>query len=478
MIAYKRLNGNMIKALVLFKSLRARFLLESASLQNKNRYSLIVKSINFSLFKNNGEYFYKDSENEINLSKSINFTLPILKDLESIDRKDFDFFLYLEYFRKKAPALPTELQSLSMLSLGGIGYLGYEFFSECEKVTFDKPALYDAPECYFVFPKESVIFDHFYDEMYLVCNSYSGLNINCEEILEILEMDVDNFNIEKSPEVEVDSKIIYEDGKEWFTSGVDDITKKIYEGVFLQAVLSRAINVKSNIPPLKFYEELRRKNPSPYMYYLDFVDFKIIGASPEVMLTCENNEAILKPIAGTRARGEDLREDLELEKELLNDEKENAEHLMLVDLARNDLGRCGLGGSVSVSTFKIIEKYSNVMHIVSEVRAKLDSKYSALDCLKCSFPAGTVSGAPKIMAIEVLKDLETHRRGIYAGCIGYIKANGDLDSALTIRTAIFKDGVYYLRAGAGIVLDSHKDKEFQETNNKLKSLLDILKINV
>lgn len=477
---YKRLNGNMFTPLGLFKSLKANFLLESASLKSvKGRYSLIVKSINFGILKENDKYFFKSDildPKKYDLSES--YDLTILKEFQrATQNQNLDFLKILDVFRNfSGDLIQEELKELP-LPLGGLGYLGYEFFNECETFSFSKESLYNAPNCYFVFPKECIIFDHFYDEIYIIVSSYKGINIDLELILNKLEKEVLNANVQNSIQsTEIKSKIIYEDDKKTFLKNVDFLKNEIYQGRFLQCVISRAIAVKSNIEPLEFYEKLRRSNPSPYMFYLNFNDFYVIGASPEVMIECKYGISRLRPIAGTKKRGISAIEDKELECELLNDEKEAAEHLMLVDLARNDLGSSAEIGSVKVSAFRHVEYYSSVIHIVSEVTAKIDSKYTTQDCLKRSFPAGTVSGAPKIESIKAINELEKYSRNIYGGAICYFKHNGDLDSAITIRTAVFQNDVYYLRAGAGIVMDSVPESEYLETISKMKSLLDILKI--
>ena len=205
------------------------------------------------------------------------------------------------------------------------------------------------------------------------------------------------------------------------------------------------------------------------MYYLDFKDLKIVGASPEMLLRCEEKILVTRPIAGTRRRGKDEEEDRKLEKELLSDPKERAEHIMLVDLARNDLGRVAKKESVKVPAFMKIEKFSHVMHIVSEVQATLDKKYDMFDALKACFPAGTVSGAPKVRAMQIINELEPHKRGIYAGCVGYFSFTDSLDTCIIIRTIIFRKKYAYVQAGAGIVFDSKKEREYQETVNKAKA---------
>jgi len=220
---------------------------------------------------------------------------------------------------------------------------------------------------------------------------------------------------------------------------------------------------------------LRSINPSPYLYYLKLKDFVVVGSSPEMLIRCENGLIETRPIAGTRPRGRDESQDNKLASDLLKDKKERAEHIMLVDLGRNDLGRVAVGGSVKVKDFMTVEKYSHVMHIVSSVVAKLDKKYDVFDVLSAAFPAGTLSGAPKIRAMEIIDELEDLRRGLYGGCVGYFSFSGNLDACITIRTIVIKKGFCYIQAGAGIVLDSVPEKEYEETQNKARALIKAIK---
>ena len=239
----------------------------------------------------------------------------------------------------------------------------------------------------------------------------------------------------------------------------------------MQVVLSQRLSNKFESDPFDYYRYLRKLNPSPYMYYLNIQDFQIIGSSPEILVKCENNEVTVRPIAGTRKRGKNNDADESLKSELLKDPKELAEHLMLIDLGRNDIGRITKTGSVKVTEKMIVEKYSHVMHIVSNVCGTKEDCITPMNILKATFPAGTVSGAPKIRAMEIIAELEPTKRGIYSGAIGYISWNGNLNTAIAIRTAIVKNKQIYVQAGAGIVYDSDPDKEWEETMNKAKALL-------
>jgi anthranilate synthase component 1 len=240
----------------------------------------------------------------------------------------------------------------------------------------------------------------------------------------------------------------------------------IVDGDIMQVVLSQRMSKPYAATPLALYRALRTLNPSPYMFYFDFEDFHVVGASPEILVRLEDGNVTLRPIAGTRKRGKTVEEDEALAAELLADEKERAEHLMLLDLGRNDVGRVAQTGSVKVTEQFVIERYSHVMHIVSNVEGRLKPELDALAVLRATFPAGTVSGAPKVRAMEIIDELEPVKRGIYAGAVGYLGFHGDMDLAIAIRTAVIKDGRIHVQAGAGIVADSDPASEWQETQNK------------
>jgi anthranilate synthase component 1 len=238
----------------------------------------------------------------------------------------------------------------------------------------------------------------------------------------------------------------------------------------MQVVLSQRLSIPFEAPSLDLYRALRSLNPSPYMYYLDLDDFQIVGSSPEILVRLEDEEVTVRPIAGTRRRGYTEEEDRALEAELLADPKELAEHLMLIDLGRNDAGRVSVTGSVKLTEKMVVERYSHVMHIVSNVTGQLVPDESAIDVLRATFPAGTVSGAPKIRAMEIINELEPVKRGVYSGAVGYLAWNGNMDTAIAIRTAVIKDGNLHIQAGAGIVYDSRPELEWKETMNKARAI--------
>ena len=259
--------------------------------------------------------------------------------------------------------------------------------------------------------------------------------------------------------------------KEDFETGVSKAKEHIYAGDVIQVVLSQRLAQATDASPFSIYRSLRCVNPSPYMYYLQLGDFHIVGASPELLVRVEDGIVSTHPIAGTRPRGKNAAQDLTMEEELRTDEKERAEHIMLVDLGRNDIGRVSVPGTVEVTQLMDVERYSHVMHLVSHVQGKLKEDVSSFDALRACFPAGTVSGAPKIRAMEIIAELETDKRGPYAGAVGYFDFSGNLDTAITIRTIVIKDGIAYIQAGGGIVADSIPEMEYEESLNKARALL-------
>jgi anthranilate synthase component 1 len=260
-------------------------------------------------------------------------------------------------------------------------------------------------------------------------------------------------------------------GQAAYHKAVERAKHYIFEGDVMQVVPSQRMSKPFRAAPLALYRALRTINPSPYMYYFDFGGFHVVGASPEILARLEGDTVTVRPIAGTRRRGATPTEDVALEKELLADEKERAEHLMLMDLGRNDAGRVAQTGSVKVTEQMIVERYSHVMHIVSNVEGKLKPGLNAIDVLRATFPAGTVSGAPKVRAMEIIDELEPVKRGIYAGAVGYLGFHGNMDVAIALRTAVVKNGMLYVQAGGGIVADSQPEAEWQETQSKARALL-------
>ncbi len=367
---------------------------------------------------------------------------------------------------------------------GFVGYLGYDVVRFYEPIKGTLNDELDTFDSYFVLPKFLIIFDHLKKQVEFLSflhlkdgknlkRTYNNEIKHLRKLVDLVLIPVklaslELLSIKKRRNMRLTKlgKIKSNFKKKDFIKAVKKTKQYIKEGEIIQAVISQRFTVKFISDPFIVYRYLRLLNPSPYMYYLNFMDIKIAGSSPEMLLRCENNNLTTRPIAGTRRRGRNDKEDFLLAKELLGDKKERAEHIMLVDLGRNDLGRVAKEGSVEVPVFMDVEKFSHVMHIVSEVKALLSRGQDTFSALKACFPAGTVSGAPKVRAMQIINQLEPDKRGIYAGCIGYFSFTKSLDTCIIIRTIIFKDNKAYIQAGAGIVADSKPLAEYQETVNK------------
>ena len=379
----------------------------------------------------------------------------------------------------------TPIEGLPRLFGGGVGYFGYELVRFIEKLP--KRAIDDLsiPDCLLVFAGTILVFDHLTHQLWIIVNiplkikgisievAYNQAIVQIEEVITQLKNSQSHY-LEDQNEVGEKSKPLPQTQSnvtpEEFMNKVKKVKDYILAGDTFQVVLSQRFTRKVTIPPLKIYRSLRSLNPSPYMYYLNYGEIQVVGASPEPLVRLTGELVESKPIAGTRPRGKNEVEDIELEKDMLNDEKEKAEHTMLVDLARNDLGRICRPGTVEVSNFMKVEKFSHVMHLVSEVEGRIQPTKDAFNVLEACFPAGTVSGAPKVRAMEIIDELEPNSRGPYAGAVGYIGFNGNMDTCITIRTIIFKGEQAYIQVGAGIVADSIPEMEYQETLNKSKAM--------
>lgn len=357
---------------------------------------------------------------------------------------------------------------------GAIGYIGYDAIREYEAIEERLEDEINMPDVHLMFYQEVVVFDHKQQTVTLVVleGESKRTEAEIEKKLDGLEQEVRSGTEEASSELEPLSFSAAID-REDFMARVKQAKQRIVDGDIFQVVLSQRMVADFPVDPFSFYRKLRVANPSPYMFYVDFSDYIVLGASPESLIKVSDQTVVTNPIAGTRPRGKTPEEDEAYAEDLLSDEKERAEHKMLVDLSRNDLGRIAEVGSVSVDTYMEVERYQHVMHIVSEVSGKLAEGMTGLDALITTLPAGTVSGAPKIRAMQIVNELEDTLRGVYSGSIGYINMNGDLDLALAIRTMIVKEKKAYVQAGAGIVYDSDPASEYQETLNKAKSLLEV-----
>ncbi len=376
---------------------------------------------------------------------------------------------------------PVALPGLPRFSGGAVGFIGYEFIHDIEPVV-PRPPRDDlkTPTMYFLIADELLVFDRVAQTITVVVNAvlngqppaeaYEEAVAEIERLVSLLEQPSENLPVDvprETPEVPVSSNLT----KEVFMANVERAKKYITAGDIIQVVGSQRFSTPFTASPVDLYRAARSINPSPYMFLLELDGFALVGASPEVHVRCEDGRVEIRPIAGTRQRGQTPDEDQALETELLADPKERAEHVMLVDLARNDVGRVCDFGSVRVRDLMVIERYSHVMHIVSHVEGRLSAGRTPYDLMRATFPAGTLSGAPKIRAMQIIAELEQNARGPYGGCVGYFSFNGNLDSCITIRTALLKDGAAYVQAGGGWVNDSTPEAEFQETVNKSKAML-------
>jgi anthranilate synthase component 1 len=358
---------------------------------------------------------------------------------------------------------------------GGIGYLSYEFAKHCDTIRFQKREdPLGMPDACFIFGHVFVVFDHYTDLLYLIGINYKEHEVDLGAAVAETEARINDldFNYLQDEERSYTAELV-ENGtdRKDYMDRVEALKKEIVAGNLLQGVPSRRLQIRTELPAIEAYRRLRRANPSPYQFFVDFGAYQLFGASPEMHVKVKEGEVTIRPIAGTRRRGSSREQDRSLERDLLSDPKERAEHLMLVDLARNDIGRVSRPGSVHVASLMGIEHYSHVMHIVSEARGTLEEGRTGADAVRATFPAGTVSGAPKIQAIETIDRLEPFPRRFYAGVVGYMEPGGDLDTCIAIRSAMKRDDILTLQAGGGVVHDSTPEREFEETTEKLGALL-------
>jgi len=434
------------------------FLFESVINNSDGNYSFIFIGEKERVKYENNKTYYFDGEKEIIL-----------------DTDPFSFFK--EYYKKIDKNYYRELTKKLNIGFvdGFVGYIGYDMvkvFEPVLKSVMDN--LKDEtniPDLYMIRPKIVLGYSHKSSTLTVIIND-ENLEDKLQKIKEKINSTYTHKPLKKI-KILKEPEFIF--SKEKFFEMVERAKENIKAGDIFQIVLSNRLKVKAIVDRLSFYRKLRSKNPSPYLYYLDIDDFAIIGSSPEVMVRLTDDVILLRPIAGTRKRGETLKRDLELEKDMINDKKEVAEHIMLVDLGRNDVGRVAKAGSVKVEELMRVERYSHVMHMVSDVVGILDKKYDMFDLFKATFTAGTMTGAPKIKAMELIAKYEGIKRGYYAGSIGYFGFDGNMDSAITIRTALIKGDEIIFQAGAGIVADSKKELEYKEVNNKLGALIATLK---
>ncbi len=374
---------------------------------------------------------------------------------------------------------PVSLPGLPRFFGGAVGYLGYDMVRHFENLPAEKPAVIGAYDSYFVVTDTILIFDNVSQKIKVVSNAHlNGSNspkAAYEQALAKIDALISKLKtpLAVSSAGRVAKKVTFVSNvtREGFEEAVEKAKEYIRAGDIFQVVLSQRFSSELTVEPLDIYRVLRTLNPSPYMFFLRLDDIAVVGASPEVMVRKEGTKAELRPIAGTRPRSADPAEDTRLEREMLADPKERAEHIMLVDLGRNDLGRVCTTGSVKVTELMVVERYSHVMHIVSNVQGELEEGRDAFDVVRATFPAGTLSGAPKVRAMEIIDELEPVRREVYGGAVGYFSFSGNMDLAIAIRTLVIKDGKVHLQSGAGIVADSNPAAEWQETVNKAMAVV-------
>ncbi|WP_415279161.1 anthranilate synthase component I [Candidatus Pelagibacter sp. Uisw_094] len=383
----------------------------------------------------------------------------------------------IEEFKFKTPVgLPPICSLIS-------GYFSYDSIRYVEKIPNKCKDDLKLPDVRLLRPRTLIIHDNLKKKIFYIINifndekilnykkKYFAIENEINDLLTKASLIKNNSNSNTKTNIKVKSNT----SKNRFLRMVNEAKKYIKIGDIFQVVLSQRFEAKLSKTPLEIYKKLRITNPSPFMYFFNFEDFQIIGASPEILVRLRDNKITVRPIAGTRPRGKNLKQDNFFAKDLLKDKKELSEHLMLLDLGRNDAGKVSKIGTVKVTESFMIEKYSHVMHIVSNVMGIYNSKFSKFKSLLAGFPAGTVSGAPKIRAMEIIDELETTKRKVYAGGIGYFSANGEFDTCIALRTAVAKNKKFYVQAGAGIVADSNPIKEYEETVNKAKALMNALK---
>jgi anthranilate synthase component I len=403
------------------------------------------------------------------------FSVQVMQGDEVLERhEDTNPLDFVKTFQSRYKTPPYE--GLPRFTGGLAGYFGYETIRYIEKrlAGSQKPDIIGTPDVLLMVSEEIAVVDNLSGKLYFIVyanpeddDAYDKAHQRIQALMQQLRQ---NVIIPTSQQTEA-TVATSEFGEENFKSVVKKAQNYILEGDIMQVVLSQRLSQDFTGSPLSLYRALRSLNPSPYMFYYDMGDHHVVGASPEILVRLENGVVTARPIAGTRPRGKTRDEDISLASELLADPKECAEHVQLMDLGRNDVGRVAQTGTVKVTENMMIERYSHVMHIVSNVEGKLKPNMDAIDVLKATFPAGTVSGAPKVRAMQIIDEFEPSKRGIYAGAVGYLGFNGDMDVAIAIRTGVIKNKKLYVQAGAGIVADSVPQSEWDETQNKAKAVI-------
>lgn len=411
--------------------------------------------------------------------KAFGDSITLETDGEIIEEHDCeDPLAFVEQFQQRYRV--PELDHLPRFNGGLVGYFGYDCVRYVEpKLKASQPLdTIGTPDILLMVSDEVLVFDNLAGKLILIVHAdpeVKGSYDTAQERLDQLEARLSAETPVTAP-MALSAESVREDqfrssfGEHNFQQAVGSIKDYVLAGDTMQVVVSQRLSIDFDAEPLNLYRALRSLNPSPYMYFLDLGDHHVVGSSPEILARLEDGEVTVRPIAGTRRRGHNPAEDMALEQELVNDPKEIAEHLMLIDLGRNDVGRVANIGSVELTDKMVVERYSHVMHITSNVTGQLREDLSAMDVLRAALPAGTLSGAPKIRAMEIIDELENEKRGIYGGAVGYLSWNGNMDTAIAIRTAVIKDKKLYVQAGAGVVADSVPALEWKETMNKARAI--------
>ena len=391
--------------------------------------------------------------------------------------KSDDPLSWIETFKQQYKV--PDLDDLPRFNGGLVGYFGYDTVRYVEPSLGDSPNPdpLGCPDILLMVSNDLIVFDNLSNQLFLIVhadpavdNAYTLAQQSLDTLTKHLRTAIPIYSSSQAGKTVDESDFKSGFTHDGFIDAVEKAKQYITDGDIMQVVLSQRLSIPFSAQAMDLYRALRTLNPSPYMYYLNLEDFHIVGSSPEILVRMEDDEVTVRPIAGTRPRGKTPEEDLALEQDLLADPKELAEHLMLIDLGRNDAGRVSQIGTVKLTTKMIVERYSHVMHIVSNVTGKVVPDMSCIDALRATFPAGTVSGAAKVRAMEIIDELEPVKRGVYAGAVGYLSWSGNMDTAIAIRTAVIKDSMLHIQAGAGIVYDSVPEMEWQETMNKARAV--------
>ena len=440
--------------------------------------SFIFESVEKGKIKGRYTIFGKNPDKIWEFNNNKSYLIKDKKKIKLKDKPDQLIEKIIEEFKFETPKKLPKICSLIS------GYFSYDSIRYVENIPNKCKNDLNLPDVRLLRPKTLVIHDNFKKEIFFIINIFNDEKIKDykkkfddikSELFRLsIQSSIRNLSYSENKKIR-EIKVKSNTPKNKFLKMVDKAKKYIKLGDIFQVVLSQRFEAGLTKEPLEIYKKLRITNPSPFMFFFNFNDFQIIGASPEILVRLRDNKITVRPIAGTRPRGKTYKEDLYYEKDLLKDKKELSEHLMLLDLGRNDAGKVSKINTVKVTESFIIERYSHVMHIVSNVIGKYNNKFSKFKSLLAGFPAGTVSGAPKIRAMEIIDELETTRRKVYAGGIGYFSANGEFDTCIALRTAVVKNKKFYVQAGAGIVADSKPIKEYEETVNKAKALINALR---